>query len=537
MAAAVRGRRDDVDGVKQLRRWNNVLQQRVLRPFSRHPFLCAAWACVAVALVPHGESSLPRGGTVWFWGMLGALAVLGACAVARKVRGTLSQRRLLAYLMVAAFLVRALYVLATPVTMRQHDSFGPDDFGGHLYYIRFLMENGYSLEGVAPLSAWQMYHPPLHHFLEAYWLGLCQTLGVQGNALWELAQIPTLFYATAATLVCDRLFCALGVRGGARLACDAVVAFHPTFFIFAGSINNDCLCTLLILVSMLWALRWYAAPSPGRIGLLALAIALAGLAKASGLLVSLGVACVFLAKLLCTPRRRLGPLAAQYGLFAVVCVPLGLAWMLRCKLLYDMKFTYVPDLGAESDQLIAGYSVWQRLFVPEAGWWKRPYMSLEPSLNYNIPLKLLRTALFDESNYYPVVPTILAYALLLLGAFLTLATLAATVYVLFTRAPLRRRVMRLSCAVSAFVYGGMAVKFCFEYPYTCTPNFRYLVPVRPVGMAFLGVWLTQAPRRCPEKRARAVESLQAVLMSACVCFALCSTAVYFYVCRDALMAG
>lgn len=38
---------------------------------------------------------------------------------------------------------------------------------------------------------------------------------------------------------------------------------------------------------------------------------------------------------------------------------------------------------------------------------------------------------------------------------------------------------------------GMYIKFCFDYPYNCTQDFRYVVPLAVVGALFLGMRLSE----------------------------------------------
>lgn len=33
--------------------------------------------------------------------------------------------------------------------------------------------------------------------------------------------------------------------------------------------------------------------------------------------------------------------------------------------------------------------------------------------------------------------------------------------------------------------------FCFEFPFTCTQNVRYVVPLIVTGAMFIGLWLTK----------------------------------------------
>ena len=99
----------------------------------------------------------------------------------------------------------------------------------------------------------QNYHPPLHYLISAAWLKV-QTL-LAGSEFYACAveniQILTLFYSSAAMLVSRSLFRLLGLKGRGLVAAMAVVAFHPSFIILSGSVNNDMLSVLFSLLSVL----------------------------------------------------------------------------------------------------------------------------------------------------------------------------------------------------------------------------------------------------------------------------------------------
>ena len=141
----------------------------------------------------------------------------------------------------------------------------------------------------------------------------------------------------------------------------AILCFHPTLILMAGSINNDILSALLMMAAALWTLRWYRAPSFGRILCIALCIGLAMMTKLSGALVAPAVAVVFLIKLI-QSRKAPGRLIGQYAAFGAAVFPLGLWWGVRNLLRFGTPITYVPMIADTDVQYIGHIPVLQRLF-------------------------------------------------------------------------------------------------------------------------------------------------------------------------------
>lgn len=69
---------------------------------------------------------------------------------------------------------------------------------------------------------------------------------------------------------------------------------------------------------------------------------------------------------------------------------------------------------------------------------------------------------------------------------------------------------------------GMYFKFCFDYPYNCTQDFRYVVPLAVVGAVFLGMRLSE-PHDGHSTVSRAID---AVLQAAVVLFCVSSVVLY-----------
>lgn len=431
-------------------------------------------------------------------------------------------------IMITGTLLRLYYILATPVIQtRQYDlgSVVPEEgiFTGHLGYIFYLFTYK-GLPDFDPREVYQFFHPPLHHTLSALWMGLVSLFTDNRNIWIEWLQVPTFIYSVLIILVTWQMCRQLELKGKALLVVMAIIAFHPSLIFMAGSINNDGLSLLFQFLAVWLSLCWYKDRSYKNILGIALSISLGMLTKLSVGMVAIPVAFLFAYVLItewqemvaeaqslkcgdgkngsgkkagnvqvnvwrCLPWKRI----RQYIVFGVTCVPIGLAWAVRCLVRFNMPLTYVNKLPEQSWQYVGNYSLWER-FVPNI----QGIISnlLHGSLGYgeNVWVQLFRTAALGECDMatFPVWGKLVAFAMMGL-AFLV----AVWSFVLMVRVLICGRKTdfpALDMGIRCFLLIGYAVlfisylNFCYNFPHQCTMNFRYMVltvlfPAAAAGMA------------------------------------------------------
>ena len=434
----------------------------------------------------------------------------------------LDAERIVLLLIIAGFAVRAAYVLLTGHLVRQHDAGGTN---GHIPYMEYIYNN-LSLPKVTMTGVNQNYHPPLHYILCAAWLKLQTLLGGEGfyACAVENIQILTLFYSSAAMLVSRSLFRLLGLKGRGLVAAVAIVAFHPTFFILAGSVNNDMLSVLFSLLSILTAGRWYRAPSLKGILTVALCVGLGMMTKLSVAMVAPAIAVLFAVRFFRSKAYK--RLIGQFAAFAAVCFPLGLWWGVRNYILTKTPLTYVPDIGRNNVQYLGDYPVWRRFFDLRTTdvWVARGKNYGYTYFEYNIPLAMLKSSMFGE--YYigknePLL-SVFAYTLSVSNLLLAVSAFVLLLRYVFAKSRFLCGGLRAFFGVLIASMLGMYFKFCFDYPYNCTQDFRYVVPLAVVGAVFLGMRLSE-PHDGHSTVSRAID---AVLQAAVVLFCVSSVVLY-----------
>ncbi len=435
-------------------------------------------------------------------------------------------KHVIAIMFVMGFALRLGYVLNVMVPDNQHDVFSiyfNARYPRHNTYIWHIYETGtLPTENVYDINQLsQLYHPPLHHYTAALWMRFQNMIGIDAFAAYENIQYLTLFYSAAIMVAADKLFLHFKFSGGLRIALFALIAFHPSFYILAGSINNDVLCILLMAVAALYSVRWYDSPSLFNTVALAFSIGGAMLAKLSGAVVAFGTAYLMLAKLLDLRTGIVNNFKAlwhRFVVFGAVCFPLGLWWSVRCNILYGMPFGYVPSMSQSpaNEQYLHGFSYWERLSGKGSVTLQNIYPNIGGTdvlggegrfFDYGIAPYAFKSSFFGEYFHKLNVAPLqnkLAYAMTFAALALILFSLAgmAVGFYVGYRNDRNHNIRKNPFLVQGQEQGfrfvlifhaamvASYVLFCFKYPFTCTMDFRYIVPTLITGAVSAGVFLS-----------------------------------------------
>ncbi len=460
-----------------------------------------------------------------------------ACAyvwMARK--GKLGVEQILMLLFIAGFLLRLFYVLYTPLNLeshiRQHDLF---DFGsgkGHIGYIEWFYNNGLKLVDQDPTTITQFYHPPLHHFLAAMWMRILTTCGFRYERAAASIQFLTLFYSSCCMFLSARIFRMLHLKKNGLILATAVIAFHPTFILLAGSINNDMLSILFIFLTVYATIRWYYNPSSRNILLIALSIGFGMMTKLSVAMVAPPVALVFLIRFLQGSKAKRIRLFGDFVAFGCVCIPLGLWYSIRNLVLYDVPLGYVMKLSDTDAQYIGNYTLWQRLFdfsqQPFTNVFANRVSTGADYYEYNLFAGIAKYSVFGEYNLEAYAEGITPFCVALLAFNILLIVLAvgSTVWCLIRKNRYLKRNMKIFLGSYYILMLVQYVVFCMQYPHTCSMDFRYITPTLIINALCLGIVTEESSRLAKTNETARV--LSHVPVIATVLFSLSSTIVYLY---------
>lgn len=424
------------------------------------------------------------------------LCVLAAVLVwVRILDRELTTEHIMVLLFVAAFLLRLNYVLYTDVSLsglvRQHDVGAfTEDGRGHAAYIYWFYRSGLKLPENPTMGLF--YHPPLHHFLAAMWMRFLTKVGFSFERAVTSIQYLTLFYSSCCTLVMARIIDAFGLKGRGKVAAFAIAAFHPTFIILAGSVNNDILCLLCTIIALYATVRWYQTFSVRWIVCIAVSIGSGMMAKLTAAVLAPAIALVFFIKLFQVKGERLKCLG-QLVLFGCVSFPLGLwypVWKLIC---YQVPLNYVILLSTESPQYVGNMTASQRLFEYSPKFFSTPFQSFLhnklPYSEYNPFISTVKTSVFGEYNLGLISANMesICYALLFVNIALIALSLIAMLRQLISLKDMEERVPFIFLVVYHVTLFAYYIKFCFDYPHTCSMDYRYIVPTCLLGALYIGM--------------------------------------------------
>lgn len=442
--------------------------------------------------------------------LIGLLILLcAALALTKK----LTADRAVWLLFAVGFTLRILYVLYTPYTARQHDVWLVTSGKGHMGYIQYIAEH---LAIPDTNRVWQFTHPPLHHILAGVLYRLLFNSGLAPEIIAEKLQFLTCFYSCAMMTVCDRLFCRCGLKNGARVLANTVIVFHPTFLLLGGCLNNDMLCLLLSVASLLYFAAWWQEKTTAPLALCGVFLGLAMMAKVSAALLAFPLAAAFVARAF-SSKEKPARLLKQYALFGALSVPLGMWFPVRNLLRFGQSFGYVAALSPEANasQYLAGISPARRLLSFPLSQLQNPFQSWdETDPGCNIFLSLFKTSVFGEGEWGSGM-----FAPLLLYVSILLALTAFAVLLWRSTAALPPRsengldaVWLILSVVTLLSF----ILFCFSYPFICSQDFRYLAALLPFGALSLGNLFTSSKSRV----------LRGLLGAGIGLFALSSTVIY-----------
>ncbi|MBR5286250.1 MAG: phospholipid carrier-dependent glycosyltransferase [Clostridia bacterium] len=408
------------------------------------------------------------------------------------------ERAIIFLIFAVAFIFRLVYIQTTDHLVRQHDVGGSN---GHMAYIMTF----YNHKELPDTINWQYYQPPVWHYICALFLHIQTTLGIALDVAKENLQLLSLFCSSAIMLVSHSIFRKFNLKGLPMIIACVIVAFHPTFIILSGSINNDVLSLLLALVSVNLAIKWYREPNLKTILLLALSIGFSMGVKLSGGLISVGVAMLFAIRLFGKQYKNKLSLIGQFASFGVICFPIALWWQIKNLIVHGTPITYVPMLSKTNSQYIGFRSITERLFDISSIWdvGVYPARAIESKAEYfdyyefNIPAAALKTSVFGEyyigfsSDFGRFFANVLFYS----AAILAVLTVVSAVYLViksfknstenygYSKSEL---IFTLVCALTIiFSY----VKFCFDFAHFCTMDFRYIAMTVIFGALYIGLLL------------------------------------------------
>lgn len=389
---------------------------------------------------------------------------------------------LIAIIIILALIVRLVYIIKIPYTEKQHDI---EPNGNGLSYIFTIYETGHLPED----NNGQHYHPPLHHGICAAWVAIISLFNNDITFVCESLQFLTLIYSMLLLIVMHKIFKELKFSDKTNIILMFILAFHPMLIILSGSINNDSLCTLLMMYAILQLIKYYKSDSIKNIFLLAVITGLAVMAKTSGAIIAIPILYVFLTKLykeLKDSNKKkivIKKYFYMFVFFGCISLPIGLWYAVRNYILFDQPILYILDIH-NADLYVGNHTILQRI-LPFSNEIKAIYC--DPWTNYNIPIFLLKCSLFEEYSWkIGGLYNIFYYITIILNIFFIIYILYCIQKMLIRNAKSPNNIWIIALFLlfifNIFSYITMNLKL----PYGCSMNFRYIISTLFIGIIFIG---------------------------------------------------
>lgn len=382
----------------------------------------------------------------------------------------------------AGLVMRVGYALYTPSTLRAHD-LGPIELGtsGHAGYILHLFTYG-----ALPVdNAVQFSQPPFFHLLGAGVMHVYSLLSGITNAadLFDSVRLVSCLASCATLFVCLALGRDLGLRGKALLCYLCLCAFLPQQILLAGRVNPDSLSVFFLFMILLLALRWYRQPSVANAVGLGLCFGLGMMTKMTVAVMALPVGALMSVVLWkqCVRQRHWRALG-QVALFLLICAPLGLWHPIRNAILFGQPLGGIYTLLPTNVLYVGNLPVAERFGLFAPGRLFAPLYVTQDGPN-NVWLYMIKTAVFGEFTYGVDV----LVPLLLLASFLALLAGSLAALCVGGIAAMKTRSVRWIFLGLAFLAVLLSFAwFNVRYPFRCSMDYRYVVPLFPLGALALG---------------------------------------------------
>ncbi len=391
--------------------------------------------------------------------------------------GKIDEYKVILVLFILGFAMRLLYCIKFSYSQNQHDVENLVS-NGHLAYIYSLATG----EGLPKTNDWQFCHPPLHHFLASLVVRFSKFLGFRNALAFENIQLLTCFYSSLLMFVGYMILKECNIKGRPLVFACTFLSFHPTFYILAGSINNDILTVLLISFCLLFLIKWYKKPS--LIYALACGIfaGLGMMTKFSAALVVGVCAITVFVKLFTSKSFKTSMFFKNTAVFLAATLPLGFWYQIRNYILFKQPLGYVAPISTSSKLYIGDLGFFERFVVDFSA--KPQGVYVDVWNEHNLWKYLLRNSLFGEYSFGS--EAIASFSVL--ANLLLCVTVVLSLVVTFIK---RRKfsVPILPVTIMFFVQWIMFIYFNIASPYRCSMDFRYIVPVLMCSAVYIGVLL------------------------------------------------
>lgn len=389
------------------------------------------------------------------------------------------KRNIIYAIIIIGCILRLIYIIKMPYDRYQHDL---DDKG--LDYICTIYKTG----ELPKDNEGQHYHPPLHYLISGYWLKIISCFTTDENILFESLQYVTLIYSILIIVVMYKILKELKVNEKFQLLIMTIFSLFPNLIILSGSLNSDELGLLLIMLTMLYLIKWFRRDNIKNTLLLSIATGMSVMAKTSGAMIAIPIMYIFLLKVYKEFKKNDNKtkIIKKYGylftIFGVFSLTIGLWYPIRNYILFNQPILYVLE-PKNSNLYIGNYSILERFIPLSSIEFIMPYCN--PWLNYNLPIYLIKCSIFGEYIWkYGGIFDVLYRVAIIINIFLIVYIIYAVVRNIFYKN--KRNIVYKNINIILFITNLICyISMNLRLPYGCSMDFRYLFPAMFSGIILI----------------------------------------------------
>ena len=374
--------------------------------------------------------------------------------------------------------VLLIYWGVTPWETRAYDVGLPD---GHFGYVSRVAD---TLAIPAPNAGWTFFHPPLYYVLGAIALRAADVLGAARAETLQLLSLGFWLIFLSASAASLRL-CLRGKEMQLLIA-TAAIALWPSGVIHSIRISNDLPAYACAALAAYFMLRWWKSRRRRALIGMTLCCVLSVLFKTSAVAIIAAGGALLGWRVLFPGREGRHVALGRSAFFALACVA-GLALSLANNILYYLRGQLSGWMVGNTDGLDARLHVPAdiKAFIPLdiPTFLTTPWTSAwdDAAGRLNFWNYLLRNSLSGEFSFNGQAQRIIALgwgAMLLLLCALTLWQLAHTLRT--GSMAYRQRPLLLL----AFFWLASLISLRIQAPFSCSNDFRYIVPILLPAVVF-----------------------------------------------------
>ena len=399
------------------------------------------------------------------------------CILILKKQNLYNRKYGILFTLLSIFVVYIGYISYTPFWARQHDSrsFVDYQYGGHFGYIGYIFFNNHLPTG-SPKDYWCFFNPPLFYIISTIFMKIQTFFNFTIEEGLENLQILSSLYTIIFDIYIYRIFKELNIKKS-NILLLLFVGLSPAIVIMSGSLNNDILSIMLSTIAIFYTIKWYKTDSLIDLIKIAFSISFAIMTKISSALIAIAIAVVFIVKVI-QNRKDILKYIKYFSLFALISLPIGLWFPIKNLILYNIPITYVQSVDDDNDANISKYSAFERFFSVSDEQLNTVNIDMsKENAEYNILITTLKSFIVDEQIDYKnnkilsiSIPSIFCCSFIILTLYIINLLYIFKNYKNIDNNWILFFLLLFILEIISYI------KFCFDYPFTFTMNFRYIIP-------------------------------------------------------------